>query len=54
MVALICLQAHDPGLIHGDLGNNLLFSERDKLCPSTDSEQHVLNTSNSTSNRADQ
>lgn len=54
MIALICLQAHDSGLIHDDLGNSLLFSERDKLCPFTHSEQHVLNISNSTSHTAGQ
>lgn len=52
MIALICFQAHDSDLIHGDLGNNLLFSERDKLCPFTHSEQH--GTSNSTSHRVGQ
>lgn len=49
MIALIYLQAHDSGLINDDLGNNLLFSERDKLCLYTHSEQHALNISNSTS-----
>lgn len=32
----LLLQDHDSGVIYGDLGNNFLFSERDKFCLFTD------------------